>query len=160
MNLGMEDGTRIVGACLRAASPAPARPTLAQDAARPQTPHGPGLPALRVREAAPWPKASTSQYLWRNQALDTHQPSSTTCEWVSMAAQVEWKRRAMYEHTRPWSTAGHRHQDKPALHKRDTCEEAQPQRSIKLHDEAYTPTTGQNRWRPWPTTQTGQQGDS
>ena len=39
------------------------------------------------------------------------------CEWVSMAAQVEWKRRAMYEHTRPWSTAGHRHQDKPALHK-------------------------------------------
>lgn len=50
-------------------------------------------------------------------ALDTHQPSSTTCEWVSTAAQVEWKRRAMYEHTRPWSTAGHRHQDKPALHK-------------------------------------------
>ena len=39
---------------------APARPTLAQDAARPQTPHGPGLPALRVRDASPWPKASTS----------------------------------------------------------------------------------------------------
>ena len=59
-------------------------------------------------------------------ALDTHQPSSIglqldnlwACECVSTEAQVEWKRRAaMYEHTRPWSTAGHRHQDKPALHK-------------------------------------------
>ena len=49
-----------VGACAGAVSPAPARPTLAQDEARPQTPHGPGLPAIRVRDAAPWPKASTS----------------------------------------------------------------------------------------------------
>jgi hypothetical protein len=49
-----------VGACATAASPAPARPTLAQDAARPHTPHGTGLPAIRVRDAAPWPKASNS----------------------------------------------------------------------------------------------------
>ena len=48
------------GGCLGAASSAPARPTLAQDAARPQTPHGSGLLALRVRDATPWPKASTS----------------------------------------------------------------------------------------------------
>jgi len=38
----------------------PARPTLAQDAARPPTPHGPGLPAIRDRDTAPWPKASKS----------------------------------------------------------------------------------------------------
>ena len=49
-----------VWACARAVSPAPARPTLAQDAARPHTPHGPGLPAIRVRDAAPWPNASNS----------------------------------------------------------------------------------------------------
>ena len=48
-----------VGACVGAASPSPAHPTLAQDPARPQTPHGPCLPAIRVRDAAPCPKAST-----------------------------------------------------------------------------------------------------
>jgi hypothetical protein len=56
----MEEWHEDVRACARAASPAPARPTLAQDAARPHTPHGPGLPAIRVRDAAPWPKASNS----------------------------------------------------------------------------------------------------
>ena len=38
--------------CLGAASPAPAHPTLAQDAARPETPHGPGLPAIPSAKTA------------------------------------------------------------------------------------------------------------
>ena len=41
-----------VGSCLGVASPSSARPTLAQDAARPQTPHGPGL--LMFEGRYPW----------------------------------------------------------------------------------------------------------
>ena len=54
-----------VRACARAASPAPARPTLAQDAARPHTPHGTGLPAIRVQESRRGAMAESLQfYLW------------------------------------------------------------------------------------------------